>query len=370
MFILDGLPVHRLPVWFALPEHWTPATTRAALVAALTASPSLCSRFVFEDGRFEQVHVGLDPDSVDLPEVDWAAPVDEFCRSSRLRVVLSSGPPWAAAIVHAADGRFLCVEFHHIAVDGPGITVFEQLLFDDTMAPLATTEPERVSALYDRVAELEDSAAALAATPHPAPEPSATASRSAGAAGPPRRRGIGTRADRSRSVLRADDAGFVAASARSLGVTQRAVYQAAFEEALATAALHPTYASASSWRWSLGAVRVVACLPVLIRCRVGAESVLPARARRVFAESMDPRLGTIDVVDLRPEVVFSYEALGLHRGRYVPADDLPRFDVYARIDVADVTTIEIETDPDRVPSDLATHLLDQMVGTLLTKEQR
>ncbi len=347
IFVAQGVACYRLPFVVAWPDpQATVAEIAARLRAAVGACPTLSARFGYDAAAdaFTQAH---DPMlAADLAVADGGQ-VDDLaadCIDPRHQPDLrDAAAPLTARVVDHAGTRHLAIEFHHIAIDGVGIAVFEKHLLG-VPAPVASAE--RAFAAYDLVAEREAQHPHLraGAWTHPKPTPPV---------GVPRVGRVG----------RVAPAAALTARARAGRVLPRIAAQAAFEAALHTHLPGTDYAAVGNWRWSLGLADAVGNFPLLRHHDAPASGDPDAAARTLMASSADPILDLDAPLADVPAAVFSYEQFGYRAGRFVPVDSFPKFPLYVRVAVdGPDLVVQAEFDRAALPDAVAEAVLDDVLA--------
>jgi hypothetical protein len=348
MFITQGMPVYRLPMVFPVPDgtDGTEQELCRAVRTALASCPTLCARYLYdtEQDDFLAVHDPALARELRIADAGEIGDVEEFCRRGSHQPDLATGGPVTATLATWQGQRMLLVEFHHIAIDGIGVALFERLVRGDAV-PGLIDDPERAFAVYDEVARRERE------SPH-------VTGRSASLRDflPSDVDGTGdggAALGRVTARLRPEQVATIRASAARRRVFPRILLQAAFEDTLAGIAPGMHYSCAKNWRWSVGARAAVGTFPAMVDHRVREGSPLGPRVEALMGTDGSPEIAPDERLDDRPAVVFSFEQFGFRTCRFVPVDEHPRFELYVRVALErDECLVQAEYDrrvvPDRV----------------------
>jgi len=345
--------VYRLPLVFTVPAGCSDEEMRAVFRRALVSSPTLCARYSYDPAR-DEFFQSFDPDLANLEITDAGdvSSLEDFCRLRWHMPDLGSGGPLAAAFITCEGRRLLFVEFHHVAIDGVGVALFERLLGGLPVKGLID-DPVRAFAVYDDIAAREKVAARVSEPPStllpfmPSGDPTTSPTPALVA--------------RESTRLDADGVAAVLSASARQHVFPRVLMQAAFECALARVAPGVRYSAVNNWRWTVGERGAMGSFPALIDHPVGDVAALGARARSLMATHGSPEMEPSDRLDDRPAVVFSFEQFGFESARFFPVDEYPRFELYQRVvfDRAECL-IEVEYDRRVVPQAVASALVDDI----------
>lgn len=368
IFISQGVSAYRLPFVYELGADETLTSVEQRLRATLSAAPSLACRYEHRsDGSgFVQRHAPELVESITVTDRGaWSGSLEQACASTVHAPDLRTGLPLAASLVTIDGVRHLVVEFHHIAIDGPGAALFEALfLADPTPEPV---DAQTALAAYELVAAHERTfghcrlTAALSS--HDEAEmvekaenarPDASGSQPLAAVAPAR---LGR-------LCLAVPTTTLRRFAREQRTFPRVALQAAFESWLGER--HPgcPYAWVSSWRWTLDLTDVVGNFPVLLARPAPGPATLGERVCELMEHTGDPAIGADAEIADAAGVVFSYEDFRQGRGRYVPVDTFPRFALYFRIAMGPVDTeLSVEFDRRLVSASLARDAIDTLADS-------
>lgn len=326
MFICNKLPLYRLPLLYPLAAGISYAAVKAALYAVFKAHKTLQVKYAYEPKlrKFYQHYAPLQPEDFIVQPVRVSVPPEEYIQSRPAGIDLSTDYPWRLAFLEWRDKRYLCIEFHHIVIDGLGIRRFEQdfigWLLEGREVPLQASLP---LSGYRRICELQlhrDSPGAaetkdeLLKLPVLQDKPVPGAGRLA----------ILLDEHRQEAVQRL---------AKQLNVTKNAVFQGLLEEVLSRCCCGHIYGTIGNWRMSLGNFTEVGCYVRLMPKRIQAEGPTGDRIRNIHRDNLRSFMNHVNEPPGTTEypVMYSYEEDMFRHFRYIPADRMCKFELYVRV---------------------------------------
>ncbi|WP_442603173.1 condensation domain-containing protein [Paenibacillus sp. KN14-4R] len=360
MFICNQMPIYRLPLLYGLEAGDTYESVRSALY------------LTFQDHLLLQVKYGYNPDHrkfyqqiMPIPQEDFTISIqlideDPIAYVSRRRsgIDLNRDYPWYIQFIEYQDKRFLYIEFHHICIDGLGIRSFEATFMNRLKHNPSTPLPGTLNlSTYRKICELQRS---VDDTKHSSfnnlvlPQTTTMIHKNA-------------RLNRWTKDLQPHQQNTIAAMARTMNVTKSAIYQGVMEEVLMNSCDGEAYGTIGNWRIHLGNFNEVGCFarmqPQLLNRNLSLEDrvkhIFSGNLKRFMNQDQEMR-GSLDF-----SIVFSYEEDMFQHFRYIPVDQLCKFDLYIRVhSYHKHTQVEFEYNRSKYSEDQMIAIYEEFVSIL------
>lgn len=368
MYICNRLPVYRLPLLYAMEKAMTYDVVEEALYTTIHDCEALQVHYEYEpDGRvFFQRREPLRCEQFLVPTRHVSMDLEVYISDELEPIDLTAGYPWRFLFLEHQGQRYLYAEFHHICIDGLGIRSFENALFNRLVKQEAglTSSSEQHSvelgslSIYDeihrlqRIGDQEREAASNVTVPLRLPIQKREG-----------HSGVG----RIRRHLTADQLAKISRMADEHRVTKNAIYQAIVELALSAVCEGQAYGTIGNWRMRLRNLGAIGCFVRMKPALLAAEEAFEQKVKRVFQDNLRDwsGKGVIAPAGAPFSIVYSYEEDMFARFRYLPVDQLSKFDLYIRVfQYGSEANIEVEYNRSKHTEEQAATIYERLEDVL------
>ncbi|MCR8644639.1 condensation domain-containing protein [Paenibacillus sp. N1-5-1-14] len=337
MFICNRMPIYRLPMLYELNDGVTYESVQAAAYHTFKAHPALQVKYEYDPSQrqFYQRMLPLREEQFQIPIHTAKEDVSQYIINRPNKLDLSRNYPWACEFIEDQHHRYLYIEFHHICMDGLGIRSFERT-FINQLHGIPIPSSTEISGLttYKRICtfeqqEREDERATVNNLKLPEIISSSKE----------------IRLNRFTQCMDEQKQAVIARIAKMMNVTKGTVYQGLMEEVWKKECVGEAYGAIGNWRSQLGNLNEVGCFVNIQPQFLNRDHSLEERTKAIFNTNwrrfMNPSQEVLSSLDF--SIVFSYEEDMFQYFRYIPVDQLCKFDLYVRVYSYDKQThIEFE----------------------------
>ncbi|SFC55815.1 Condensation domain-containing protein [Bacillus sp. OV322] len=334
MFICNKLPLYRLPVIYDIEGAVTDDEISGAAYRTMKKYTALQMNYHYDPAgrKFYQKFVPLTPDHFSVESIETETPIERYVKNSKLFIDLTEQYPWRLQLVKSENKRYLYIEFHHICIDGLGIRNFEKSFLQFLSGDEPDVPGEFDGSAYQLIRSAEDKNGGALDSLDMLRIPAAKA-------------GKHHTMERVEVIVDMRRLQIIDHLSRSLHVTKNACYQGILEEALVKHCPGSVYGTVGNWRMHSRNFSEIGCLVSLHPKKISSKLSLLEKITQGFIDQLaifhKKEMESFHSIEF--PIVYSYEENMFSHFRFIPVDQLCKFDVYFRINISKLqTSLEAE----------------------------